>query len=103
MSISFDEQVWNEISKIPRGNVASYQYLAQRIGKPMAVRAVANACGRNKKIIEIPCHRVIRSNGTLGGYRGPGGIKEKKELLQSEGVNINNLKAHFVFGFGIKR
>lgn len=91
-----DEAVWNEISKIPLGKVASYQYLAEKIGKPKAARAVANACGRNQKIIEIPCHRVVRSNGTLGGYSGPGGLQQKKDLLQSEGVDINNLKNYLL-------
>ncbi len=96
MSTLFDEQVWNQISKIPRGKVASYQYLAEQIEKPKAARAVANACGRNQKIIEIPCHRVIRSNGSLGGYSGPGGLEQKKDLLQSEGVDINNLKNYLL-------
>lgn len=96
MSTLFDEQVWNQISKIPRGKVASYQYLAEQIGKPKAARAVANACGRNQKIIEIPCHRVVRSNGTLGGYSGPGGLQQKKDLLQSEGVDISNLKNYLL-------
>jgi methylated-DNA-[protein]-cysteine S-methyltransferase len=96
MSTAFDEQVWIQISRIPRGKVASYQYLAEQIGKPKAARAVANACGRNQKIIEIPCHRVIRSNGTLGGYSGPGGIEQKKQILQSEGIDINNLKNYLL-------
>ncbi len=96
MSTLFDEQVWNQISKIPRGKVASYQYLAEQIGKPKAARAVANACGRNQKIIEIPCHRVVRSNGTLGWYSGPGGLQQKKDLLQSEGVDISNLKNYLL-------
>lgn len=96
MNSVFDELVWNAISKIPKGKVASYQYLAISIGKPKAARAVANACGRNKKIIEIPCHRVVRSDGNIGGYSGPGGIEQKKELLRKEGVDTDKLKNFFI-------
>ena len=60
--------------------------MAKAIGKPLAVRAVANAIGRNPYPVKIPCHRVIRSDGTLGGYSGKGGIKKKKMLLKKEGI-----------------
>ena len=62
--------------------------LARSIRKPKASRAVANACGKNPFPIKIPCHRVIRSDGRLGGYSGKGGIKTKRKLLRSEGVFI---------------
>ena len=84
----FQIKVWNAISKIPIGKVKTYKELARSIRKPNASRAVANACGRNPFPIKIPCHRVIRSDGKLGGYSGKGGIKTKRKLLRSEGVFI---------------
>ena len=83
----FQKMVWNEIKKIPKGKTITYKELAIRIGKPKAYRAVANACAKNPLIIQIPCHRVIRSDGLLGGYSGKGGIKKKKQLLVEEGFN----------------
>ncbi len=82
----FQKSVWKEISKIPRGKTITYKELAINIGKPKAVRAVANAVGANPLIIEIPCHRVVRSDGKIGGYSGKGGVKAKRKLLLSEGV-----------------
>ena len=84
----FQIKVWNAISKIPKGKVKTYKELARSIRKPKASRAVANACGKNPFPIKIPCHRVIRSNGRLGGYSGKGGIKTKRKLLRNEGVFI---------------
>ena len=84
----FQIKVWNMISKIPKGKVKTYKELAKSIRKPNASRAVANACGKNPFPIKIPCHRVIRSDGRLGGYSGKGGIKTKRRLLRSEGVFI---------------
>jgi O-6-methylguanine DNA methyltransferase len=80
----FQILVWKEISKIPYGQTMSYKEIAARIGHPNSSRAVANACGKNPYPIIIPCHRVIYSNGKLGGYSGPGGISEKKRLLKNE-------------------
>ena len=85
---NFQIKVWNAISKIPKGKVKTYKELARSIRKPKASRAVANACGKNPFPIKIPCHRVIRSDGRLGGYSGKGGIKTKRKLLRSEGVFI---------------
>ncbi len=62
--------------------------VAKAIGKPLAVRAVANAIGKNPYPLKIPCHRVIRSDGSLGGYSGKGGIQQKRRLLRSEKVFI---------------
>ena len=84
----FQLQVWEEIKKIPKGSVKTYKEIACILGKPNSSRAVANACGKNPLIIEIPCHRVIRSDGALGGYSGRGGIKQKLKLLRSEKVAI---------------
>ncbi len=84
----FQIKVWKELSKIPKGEVRTYKQIAKSIGKPRSSRAVANACAKNPYPIVIPCHRVIRSNGTVGGYSGQGGIKLKKELLKKEGVRL---------------
>jgi len=80
----FQQLVWNEIEKIPYGETRSYKDIAVSIGKPRAARAVANACAKNPTPIKRPCHRVICSNGQLGGYSGPGGIETKKKLLEQE-------------------
>ena len=84
----FQRTVWKEISKIPMGETRTYKDLAIAIGKPNSSRAVANACGKNPYPVIIPCHRVIRSDGKLGGYSGVGGIKKKKELLKLEKVKF---------------
>ena len=84
----FQLKVWGYLKKIPRGTVKTYSQVAKSIGKPSAVRAVANAIGKNPYAPKIPCHRVIRSDGTLGGYSGKGGIKTKKLLLKREGITL---------------
>jgi methylated-DNA-[protein]-cysteine S-methyltransferase len=81
-------KVWNYIRRIPLGTVKSYSQVAKGIGKPLAIRAVANAIGKNPYPPKIPCHRVIRSDGSLGGYSGKGGIKTKKILLKKEGITL---------------
>ena len=80
--------VWTEVKKIPRGKTITYKQLAIKIGKPNAYRAVANACARNPLLEIIPCHRVIRGDGAMGGYNGEKGIERKKRLLESEGVKL---------------
>ena len=82
----FPLKVWNYLKKIPKGQVRTYLEVAKAIKRPKSVRAVANAIGKNPNAPKIPCHRVIRSDGKLGGYSGPGGIKTKKKLLKSEGI-----------------
>ena len=84
----FQLTVWNYLRQIPKGTVKTYSQIANDIGKPLAVRAVANAIGKNPHPPKIPCHRVIRSDGSLGGYSGKGGIKTKKMLLKKEGINL---------------
>ena len=84
----FQLKVWKFLKKIPRGKVKTYSEVAKSIGKPLAVRAVANAIGKNPLAPQIPCHRVIRSDGSLGGYSGKGGIKTKRLLLKKEGVTL---------------
>jgi len=80
---AFQEAVWRELRKIPAGETRSYADIAAAIGHPKAVRAVGSANGDNHVCVLIPCHRVIRSDGSLGGYGG--GIERKKKLLASEG------------------
>ena len=77
--------MWRELRKIPAGETRSYADIAAAIGNPKAVRAVGSANGDNHICVLIPCHRVIRSDGTLGGYGG--GIERKKKLLASEGAD----------------
>ena len=81
----FQKLVWNEIAKIPKGKVITYQDLAFKINQPRSVRAVASACGKNPFAPEIPCHRVVRKDGRLGGYSAKGGINKKKQMLENEG------------------
>ena len=80
----FQVKVWREISKIPYGETRTYKELAIAIGKPNSSRAVANACGANPYAPHIPCHRVIRSDGTLGGYSAKGGADPKRSILKQE-------------------
>ncbi len=81
----FQKSAWQELLKIPYGTTITYADLAARLGRPNAVRAVANANGANAISIFAPCHRVVGSNGTLGGYGG--GIEAKRFLLGLEGCN----------------
>ena len=81
----FQIKVWNYLKKIPKGKVKTYKQVAKSIGMPKAARAVANACGKNPYAPKVPCHRVIRSDGTLGGFSAPGGSKTKAKLLKKEG------------------
>ena len=82
----FQLKVWNYLKKIPKGRVKTYLEIAKAIGKPKSFRAVANAVAKNPYPIIIPCYRVIRSDGSLGGYSGKGGIQQKRRLLRSEKV-----------------
>ena len=81
----FQKLVWKEIAKIPKGRVITYQDLAFKINRPKSIRAVASACGKNPFLPEVPCHRVVRKDGNLGGYSASGGINKKKEILENEG------------------
>jgi len=79
---AFQWKVWRELQKIPFGETRSYSEIASAIGSPRAVRAVASACANNRVAIVIPCHRVIRESGSLGGYRW--GLERKRNLLTKE-------------------
>ena len=74
------------MKSIPKGQVKTYKQVAISIKSPKSARAVANACAKNPYAPKIPCHRVIRSDGSLGGYSGKGGINTKRKLLKSEGI-----------------
>ena len=84
----FQKKVWNYLITIKKGSVKTYKQVAIAINKPKSARAVANACAKNPYAPKIPCHRVIRSDGALGGYSGRGGIRQKLKLLRSEKVEI---------------
>ncbi|WP_263145152.1 bifunctional DNA-binding transcriptional regulator/O6-methylguanine-DNA methyltransferase Ada [Pseudomonas sp. RIT-PI-AD] len=79
---AFQQRVWQALREIPLGSTASYADIAARIGAPRAVRAVARACGANRLAVAIPCHRVVRSDGQLSGYRW--GVERKRRLLERE-------------------
>ena len=84
----FQKKVWNYLRTISKGTVKTYKQVAIAINRPKSARAVANAIGKNPFAPKIPCHRVIRSDGSLGGYSGKGGVKTKKLLLKREGIIV---------------
>jgi AraC family transcriptional regulator, regulatory protein of adaptative response / methylated-DNA-[protein]-cysteine methyltransferase len=79
---AFQRRVWEALRKIPAGSTVSYAEIAERIGQPKSVRAVAQACGANALAVAIPCHRVVRTDGSLSGYRW--GVERKEKLLRRE-------------------
>jgi methylated-DNA-[protein]-cysteine S-methyltransferase len=84
----FQQKVWEALKTIPKGEVRTYAEIAIQIGHPTSARAVANACAKNPFAPEVPCHRVVRSDGGLGGYSGEGGVEQKLALLRAEGVRL---------------
>ena len=84
----FQIKVWKYLKKIRKGKVKTYKEVAIAINRPKSARAVANACGKNPYAPKVPCHRVIRSDGSLGGFSAPGGVKAKKRLLKKEGFSL---------------
>lgn len=82
---AFQQRVWQALQQIPPGQTASYAQIAERIGSPSAVRAVAGACAANALAVAIPCHRVVRTDGGLSGYRW--GVERKRELLKRESTS----------------
>ena len=80
----FYQKVWLECANIPKGETRTYGELAKKIGRPGAARAVGSALAKNPFAPEIPCHRVVRSDGGLGGYSAPGGIAAKRRILLKE-------------------
>jgi AraC family transcriptional regulator of adaptative response/methylated-DNA-[protein]-cysteine methyltransferase len=85
---AFQRRVWTYLQSIPFGATKSYSQVAKSIGRPSAVRAVARACATNPVAVAIPCHRVVRNDGSMGGYRW--GIERKKALLQMEQSSAGN-------------
>jgi len=83
---AFSRAVWRVCLAIPRGETRSYAWIARRIKRPRAARAVARVLAANPFAPVVPCHRVIRSDGSLGGYSGPGGMRAKRALLARERV-----------------
>lgn len=81
----FQRRVWAELQRVPLGETVSYRALAEAIGRPKAVRAVASACAGNHVAVIVPCHRVVRSDGGIGGYKW--GIERKRALLAREGAS----------------
>jgi AraC family transcriptional regulator of adaptative response/methylated-DNA-[protein]-cysteine methyltransferase len=79
---AFQKKVWQTLLTVPRGKTWSYSQLAAKVGKPRAVRAVASACARNPVGLLVPCHRILRNDGSLGGYGG--GLERKRALLEME-------------------
>jgi O-6-methylguanine DNA methyltransferase len=88
----FYQKVWKAAMEIKKGEVKSYKWIARKIGKPKSARAVALALKRNPFAPIVPCHRVIKSNGEIGGYSAKGGVKKKIELLKKESKKIKILK-----------
>ncbi len=89
----FERRVLEELRRIPRGQVRTYREVARALGFPGAARAVGQACARNPLPLIIPCHRVVRSDGRLGGYSLRGGVPLKRRLLLREGVDLTRLAA----------
>ena len=85
---AFQKRVWQALCKIPPGRTVTYAELARQIGQPTAARAVASACAANKLGVVIPCHRVVRANGGLSGYRW--GVERKRELLRREAAALDD-------------
>jgi len=82
----FYQKVWKACAGIPRGQTRTYGWIAERIGRAGAARAVGRALGANPFAPVIPCHRVVGANGQLTGYSGPGGIRQKQRLLDKEKI-----------------
>ncbi|MFA6410722.1 MAG: MGMT family protein [Candidatus Buchananbacteria bacterium] len=88
MAIKFKEQVFLKVKLVPPGQVTTYSFLAKALGKNKAYRAVGNTLNKNQFLVKIPCHRVVKSNGQVGGYAK--GQKKKIEILKKEGLKIKN-------------
>lgn len=89
----FQDRVLRLVSRVPRGRVTTYKELARSLGKPRAYRTIANVLARNPRPVEIPCHRVVRSDGRVGGYSL--GAERKVALLNEEGVRVRGGRVDF--------
>src|SRR3989338_4885046 len=88
--MNFNEKVYSKLKLIPEGKVTTYKEIAKAIGNPKAFRAAGNACNKNPEAPRVPCHRVVSSNGSIGGYAF--GLKKKIALLKKEGIEFKNNK-----------
>lgn len=86
----FERDVYRAVIRIPKGQVRSYKWVAEKIGRPGASRAVGNALNKNPYIGIVPCHRVVRSDGSIGGYRKGSSVKRK--ILEREGVDLERYR-----------
>ncbi|MBI5211348.1 MAG: MGMT family protein [Elusimicrobia bacterium] len=86
----FRQAVWKACAEIPKGQVRTYGWIARRIGKPGAARAVGQALGKNPFAPHVPCHRVVGADGSLTGFTAPGGLKAKLRLLRKEGAPVRD-------------
>ena len=94
----FSEKVHLIVRKIPRGKVATYREVARAIGKPQAARAVGNALNKNPHAPQVPCHRIVQSDGLVGGYAK--GVEAKVKILKEEGIKVQRGKINLKeFGF----
>jgi len=80
----FYRAVWLACARIPKGEVRTYGWIAKKVGKPGAARAVGQALGKNPFSPRVPCHRVVAADGSLGGFSAPGGLKTKRRMLERE-------------------
>ncbi len=83
---AFYQAVWNACAEIPKGQVRTYGWIAKKIGKPNAARAVGMALGKNPFAPIVPCHRVVGADGRMTGYSAAGGVAKKRRMLKAEGV-----------------
>ncbi len=88
--MTFSEKILSLTAQIPRGKITTYKALCNKAGSPKSYRACGNALHANPHLIAVPCHRVVKTNGELGGYAK--GVKQKKKLLLEEGIQIKNNK-----------
>jgi AraC family transcriptional regulator of adaptative response/methylated-DNA-[protein]-cysteine methyltransferase len=88
LGTAFQKKVWDALMRIPQGETRSYAEIAAEVGAPKSARAVAGACARNRVAVLVPCHRVVRGDGSVGGYRW--GLPLKRRLLQREGVRLSD-------------
>ena len=86
----FEEKVLRFIKKIPKGKVSTYKEIAKAIGRPKAARAIGNALNKNSHAPKVPCHRIVKSDGRIGGYAK--GVKKKIGMLKKEGIEVKNGK-----------
>lgn len=91
-STGFEMDVWRACARVKYGTTASYKDLAASVGSPGAARAVGTVMARNRCPLVIPCHRIVKSDGSLGGYSGPGGLEQKRRLLDLEAAVAFSLK-----------